>query len=127
MADPLLPLEMSIVQGTLAKNYFPYLCNVEKLKLNLLSPYILMLSRNKYRNYEYIFQTGSYYLSHIDLHWKSSEHSIDNEFQDLEMQLNHFDLSYNSYEEASKIPGATLSVGLLFKVSYIIIFLEIRN
>ena len=43
MADPLLPLEMSIVQGTLAKNYFPYLCNVEKLKLNLLSPYILML------------------------------------------------------------------------------------
>ena len=43
MADPLLPLEMLIVQGTLAKNYFPYLCNVEKLKLNLLSPYILML------------------------------------------------------------------------------------
>ena len=43
MADPLLPLEMSIVQGTLAKNYFPYLCNVEKLKPNLLSPYILML------------------------------------------------------------------------------------
>ena len=117
---------MSTVQGTLAKNYFPYLCNIEKL--NLLSPYILMLSRNKYRNCEYIFQTGSYYLSHIDLHWKSSEHSIDNEFQDLEMQLNHFDLSYNSYEEASKIPGATLSFGLLFKVSYsIIIFLEIRN
>ena len=43
MADPHLPLEMLIVQGTLAKNYFPYLCNVEKLKLNLLSPYILML------------------------------------------------------------------------------------
>ena len=43
MADPLLPLEMLIVQGTLAKNHFPYLCNVEKLKLNLLSPYILML------------------------------------------------------------------------------------
>jgi len=43
MADPLLPLKMLIVQGTLAKNYFPYLCNVEKLKLNLLSPYILML------------------------------------------------------------------------------------
>ena len=128
MADPLLPLEMSIVQGTLAKNYFPYLCNVEKLKTQSAFTLHSDVTRHKYRNWEYIFQTGSYYLSHIDLHWKSSEHSIDNEFQDLEMQLNHFDLSYNSYEEASKIPGATLSFGLLFKVSYsIIIFLEIRN
>ena len=60
-------------------------------------------------------------MSHIDLHWKSSEHAIDNQFQRLEMQLNHFDLSYNSYEEASKIPGATLSVGLLFGVSKVVI------
>ncbi len=63
-----------------------------------------------------ILQDGTYYLGHIDLHWAKSEHFP--EQGNLEMQLNHFDLSYDSYEEASKVPGATLSIGLLFKVLY---------
>ena len=39
----------------------------------------------------------------------------------MEMQLNHFDMSYDSFEEAVKVPGATLTVGLFFTVSYVIL------
>jgi len=59
---------------------------------------------------------GTFSLGHIDLHWATSEHAIEQRKADLEMQLNHFDLSYDSYEEAAKVPGATLSIGLLFKI-----------
>ena len=33
------------------------------------------------------------------------------------MQLHHFDLSFDSFENAIKVPGATISLSLLFKVS----------
>ena len=56
-------------------------------------------------------------MSHIDLHWTTSEHCIDGQKGDLEMQLNHFDLSFDDYEEASETPGATIALALIFQVS----------
>ena len=56
-------------------------------------------------------------MSHIDLHWKSSEHCIDGQKGALEMQLNHFDLSFDDFEEASNTKGATIALGLVFEVS----------
>ena len=56
-------------------------------------------------------------MSHIDLHWGTSEHCIYGQKGDLEMQLNHFDLSFDDYEEASEASeGATLALALVFQV-----------
>ena len=60
--------------------------------------------------------SGRFTLSHIDLHWSRTEHCVDGLRGDLEMQLNHFDLSFEDYDEASKIPGATIALGLLLEV-----------
>ena len=63
-------------------------------------------------------QDGKFSLAYIDLHWATSEHTVEGQNQaDLEMQLNHFDLSFDSFENAIKVPGATISLSLLFKVS----------
>ena len=69
----------------------------------------------------HILQNGNYTLSHVDLHWDKSEHAEKGAKWDMEMQLNHFDMSYDSFEEAVKVPGATLTVGLFFTVSYVIL------
>ena len=64
-------------------------------------------------------QDGIFALAYIDLHWATSEHSVAGETTaDLEMQLHHFDLSFDSYENAVKVPGATISLSLLFKVNH---------
>ena len=64
-------------------------------------------------------QDGTFALAYIDLHWATSEHSVAGETTaDLEMQLHHFDLSFDSYENAVKVPGATISLSLLFKVNH---------
>ena len=64
-----------------------------------------------------MLQTGSYILAHADLHWDSSEHFVNGKKWNLEIQMNHFDLSFDSFEEALNVPGATLSLGLFFAVS----------
>jgi len=63
--------------------------------------------------------SGQFTLSHIDLHWSRTEHCIDGLKGDLEMQLNHFDLSFEDYEEASKIPGATIALSLILEVRHL--------
>ena len=64
-------------------------------------------------------QDGTFTLAYIDLHWATSEHNvIGQDPADLEMQLHHFDLSFDSYENAVKVPGATISLSLLFKVNH---------
>ncbi len=62
-------------------------------------------------------QSGEYVLGHLDLHWQTSEHAIDQTRSDLEVQLNFFDLSFDTYEAASETPGATVSLGLLFNLN----------
>ena len=59
---------------------------------------------------------GTYVLAFIDYHWNISEHYVLGKHGDLEAQLHHFDLSYGTYEEAAEVPGAVLSIALLFKV-----------
>ena len=76
----------------------------------------------------HFLQDGSYTLGHIDLHWDNSEHIVNGEHtSDMEMQLIHYDMAFDSYEEASKIPGATLSLGLLFRVSVFLRVIGIRT
>jgi len=61
---------------------------------------------------------GTFTLAYIDLHWATSEHNVAGQNPaDLEMQLHHFDLSFDSFENAIKVPGATISLSLLFKIS----------
>lgn len=59
--------------------------------------------------------SGRYVLASIDLHWDTSEHAVENRRLDMEMQLNHYKLDYGTYEEAVQVPGATLSLGVLFE------------
>lgn len=63
-----------------------------------------------------ILQPGTYVLGFIDLHWNTSEHSIQGQKTVVEAQLHHFDLNYDSYEEASKVDGALLSIAVGFEV-----------
>ena len=60
---------------------------------------------------------GRYVLGFIDFHWNISEHYVLGKPADVEAQLHHFDLSYDTYEEAAKVPGALLSIAILFQVN----------
>ena len=64
----------------------------------------------------FLYQMGTYVLGFIDYHWNISEHYVLGKHGDLEAQLHHYDLSYGTYEEAVEVPGAVLSIALLFKV-----------
>ena len=64
-------------------------------------------------------QNGEYVLAHIDLHWNSSEHDLSDYTSQtavLEAQLHHYDLRFDSYEQARHVQGATLAVAMLFEV-----------
>ena len=65
-------------------------------------------------------QTGNYALGHIDLHWNTSEHLLSSEDGAqtvMEAQLHHFDLRYDTYQQAREAgPGATLVLAVLFEV-----------
>ena len=63
-----------------------------------------------------LYQMGTYVLGFIDYHWNISEHYVLGKHGHLEAQLHHYDLSYGTYEEAVEVPGAVLSIALLFKV-----------
>ena len=62
--------------------------------------------------------SGRFTLSHIDLHWSRSEHRVKGLRGDLEMQLNHFDLSFEDYDQASQNPGATIALSLILEVKW---------
>ena len=54
----------------------------------------------------------------MDLHWGTSEHADEDGVKnEAEIQLHHFDLSYGSYEEAQKFPGAIVSLAIRLKVN----------
>ena len=61
-------------------------------------------------------QDRKFVLGAIDLHWGSSEHALDSEKRDVELQFHHFDLAFDNFEEALLIPGAVLSHAVLYKV-----------
>ena len=66
-------------------------------------------------NSTFFLQRGEYVLAHIDLHWNSSEHQVEGELYQVEAQLHHFDLRYDTYQQALE-HGATVSLALLLQV-----------
>jgi hypothetical protein len=55
-------------------------------------------------------------LAFIDLHWTTSEHSIDNIKLHMEAQFHHFNTWFDSYEDAVEFNGGTVAVAVLFEV-----------
>jgi len=58
---------------------------------------------------------GNYMLNHYTAHWGGSEHSIDGEEQDGELQLYHYHSQYHSWEEAVHHEAGVAVVAVLLK------------
>ena len=55
----------------------------------------------------------------IDLHWPTSEHSVNDVKGVLEAQLHHFDLAHDSFDTAVGKESAVVSLAIMFKARYI--------
>jgi hypothetical protein len=59
----------------------------------------------------------------MDIHWGSSEHTINGQKLSGEVQLHHYNSWFDSYEEALQHKGGTLAVAILIEVSFIVRFM----
>ena len=55
-------------------------------------------------------------MSHIDLHWTTTEHAIDNIKLHMEVQFHHYNNWFDGYEDAIEHHGSTVAIAALFEV-----------
>ncbi|XP_059088576.1 uncharacterized protein LOC131884732 [Tigriopus californicus] len=56
-------------------------------------------------------------LAAIDIHWGSSEHALNGQKTDAEIQFHHFDWALNHFQTALNTPGGVLSMAVLLEKS----------
>lgn len=56
-------------------------------------------------------------LAAIDIHWGTSEHALNGQKTDAEIQFHHFDWALKHFETAMNTPGGVLSMAVLLKKS----------
>lgn len=54
----------------------------------------------------------------MDMHWATSEHTINDQKLNMEVQLHHYNSWFDTYEEALEHEGGTLAVAIIMKVTY---------
>ncbi len=66
-------------------------------------------------------------MAFLDLHWATSEHSINALKVNMEAQLHHYNSWFDTYAEAVEHQGQTLALAVLFTVFNIIVFRSVVN